>query len=82
MPVTKLSKKYQITIPRSVREVLGLEQGVRLNIRAKGGRKIVLEPLRKSLVSKYKGLSKDVWRKLGGTDEYLNKERTIWERAK
>ncbi len=42
----KLSSKYQITIPRDVREALGLEAGDRLYIGREGG-KLVLRPLPK-----------------------------------
>lgn len=42
----KLSSKYQITIPKDVRESLGLEAGDRLYIGHEGG-KLVLHPLPK-----------------------------------
>lgn len=79
MPIGKLSKKYQITVPKEVREKLSLEKGSKVSIRGEGDDKAVLEPV-DSLVEKYKGLGKEAWKELGGTDEYLNRERDSWSR--
>lgn len=70
MPTSKLSRKYQITVPKEVREKLGLEKGSKVIIRGEGDDKAVLEPV-DSLVEKYEGLGKKVWEKLGGADEIL-----------
>lgn len=79
MPTSKLSKKYQITVPKKIREKLGLKKGSKVSIRKKEGDKAVLEPA-DSLVEKYKGLGKKVWKKLGGADNYLKEERSSWNR--
>ena len=81
MPISKLSKKYQITVPKKIREKLGLKKGSKVSIKQKGKNKAVLEPT-ESLVEKYKGLGKDTWKKLGGADQYLKQERTSWNRKK
>ncbi len=46
MTYVKISSKYQITIPKDVREALGLEAGDRLYVGCEGG-KLVLRPLPK-----------------------------------
>jgi len=46
MTYAKVSSKYQITIPKDVREALGLEAGDRLYIGLEGS-KVVLRALRK-----------------------------------
>jgi len=46
VPYLKLSSKHQITIPKDVREALGLKAGDRLYIAREGG-KLVLRPLPK-----------------------------------
>lgn len=79
MATSKLSKKYQITIPKKVREKLGLKKGSKVSIKEKGGGQAVLEPV-DSLTEKYKGLGKEAWNKLGGADNYLNQERISWDR--
>lgn len=81
MPTSKLSKKYQITVPKEIREKLGLKKGSKVSIKKKGENKAVLEPT-ESLVEKYKGLGKDTWKKLGGTEQYLKQERNSWNRNK
>ena len=44
MELVKVTRKYQVTIPKSVREELGIRVGDSLIVRVEGGR-IVLEPL-------------------------------------
>jgi AbrB family looped-hinge helix DNA binding protein len=46
MESVKLSPKYQVVIPRKVREALGLRPGVKLQVFAYGDR-VELVPLRK-----------------------------------
>lgn len=79
MATSKLSKKYQITIPKKVREKLGLKKGSKVSIKEKGSGRAVLEPV-DSLTEKYKGLGKETWKKLGGADKYLSQERSLWDR--
>ena len=46
MTYVKISSKYQITIPKDLRESLGLEAGDRLYI-GREGEKVVMKPLPK-----------------------------------
>jgi len=46
MSYVKLSSKYQITIPKDIREAFGLQAGDRLYLGREGG-KLVLRPLPK-----------------------------------
>jgi len=46
MSYVKISSKYQITIPKDVREALGLEAGDKLYV-GREGTKLVLRPLPK-----------------------------------
>lgn len=79
MATSKLSKKYQITVPKEVRKKLNLKKGSKVSIKGKGPDKAVLEPV-DNLVERYKGLGKKVWEKLGGADNYLKQERDSWSR--
>jgi len=45
MTYVKISSKYQITIPKDLRETLGLEAGDRLYI-GREGEKVVMKPRR------------------------------------
>ena len=46
---------------------------------------VMLRPLRKyghrvSLAEYYRGYAKETWKKLGGGERYLKKERASWDR--
>ena len=77
MTTTKISSKNQLTVPKSILNLL----------RLKGGRKVILEPrqegilirpLTKSVVEEYYGYARETWGKLGGGERYLKRERTAW----
>jgi len=52
----KVTRKFQVTIPREVRELLGIRVGDVLRVRVEGG-KIVLEPLKPALGDPVENLS-------------------------
>ncbi len=69
---TIVSEKGQITIPKAVRDQLGLRNGTRLEITAERGRLIGIKAVDADVVSRWRGRGKlPVGRT---TDEYL---RTI-----
>ncbi len=45
MKKVKVTRKYQVTIPREIRELLGIRAGDELRVTVEGNR-IVLEPLK------------------------------------
>ncbi|BDB99814.1 AbrB/MazE/SpoVT family DNA-binding domain-containing protein [Saccharolobus caldissimus] len=47
MPETIVTRKYQVTIPKEVREALGIKVGDRLLVKVEDG-KIIMEPIRAS----------------------------------
>jgi len=51
MPSAKLTSKGQITVPKEVRKVLGLETGDRLAFRIRGDGTVVVEPETVDLMS-------------------------------
>jgi AbrB family looped-hinge helix DNA binding protein len=63
MPETIVTRKYQVTIPKEVREALGIKVGDRLIVKVENG-KIVMEPVRAS--DALKRLSTIADRYLGG----------------
>lgn len=77
MNVTKLTSKFQITIPADIRRRLGLHQGDAVVIDLEGN-KAVLRPVHGGHVQRMSGLGKDVWAKLGGGGAYLQSERESW----
>lgn len=73
----KVSSKYQIVIPREVREKLNLKAGDKLIIKT-NNEKIIIYPQPKSYAKYSLGLGKETWK---GTDatEYVRKERETWK---
>jgi len=70
---SKVSRKYQITIPRKIREIAGIEKNDRVYFQVDDEDKIILKVLKKSWVDTYAGISKGVFsRKL------IKKERSSW----
>ncbi len=78
MSIVKISSKNQITIPKSILEALRLRSGKRVVIeRRKEG--VLLRPLKRGLAEEYYGYAKETWRKLGGGEKYLRRERASWD---
>lgn len=78
MPTIKLSSKYQITIPRAVRERLELKRGSKITMVA-GEKGAILLPYPQKWTDYAWGLGKEIWK---GVDplEYIRQERTSWEK--
>lgn len=73
----KVSSKYQIVVPREVREKLNLKVGDKLIIKA-NNEKIVIYPQPKSYAKYALGLGKEIWQDIEAT-EYVRKERETWK---
>jgi len=77
MQMAKVSSKYQIVIPKKVRETLGLQPGDRLLIVTEGDKAVMrLRP--KSYAKHMRGLHKEVWPGIDAT-AYVSEERKSWE---
>ena len=78
--VVKLNAKYQITIPKSVREKLKVKAGDRLLLDVQDG-VMVLIPEPKRYADYLQGLHGEIWK---GVDvkKYLNREREAWVNAR
>ena len=75
--ITKVSKKFQIVIPKKIRETIGISEGDELSIDMDDDR-IIIKVRPKSYTKKLKGLHKDLWK---GVDpkEYVKAEREGWK---
>ena len=75
MTTAKLGGRYQIVVPKDVREALQLKPGDRLEIRAENG-KVVMTP-KSSHTSRLFGKHRQLWQ---NTDpvEYVRHERESW----
>jgi len=77
MSVVKVSRKYQIVIPRKIREALGLQPGDRLLLRLENDR-VVMRLRTRSLARHLRGLHKEVWQDVDALS-YVEQERASWE---
>ena len=74
--VVKVSSKYQVVLPRPVREALDLRVGDEV-IFVVDGSKVLLRPRPASFTEAMRGLHREVWEGQD-VDEWLEQERTAW----
>ncbi|HEX9830381.1 MAG TPA: AbrB/MazE/SpoVT family DNA-binding domain-containing protein [Thermodesulfobacteriota bacterium] len=80
MDSTKLSKKYQIVVPKAVREKMKLRAGEEVHMYSVDENRALLVKQPKDYVAALEGLGKEVWQALGGADKYLKEERASWQK--
>lgn len=80
MNTAKLSKKYQIVVPREVRKQMNLRQGARVALYPLDDERAILMKYPSNHVGALKGLGAEVWRSLGGAEKYIKEERASWEK--
>jgi len=73
----KVSSKYQVVIPREIREKMGLEKGDELTVDLEG-ETITMRRRPKSFTEYTEGLHKGVWGD-EDADQYLHRMRGEWE---
>ncbi len=70
----RLSTKYQLVVPKAVREALQLEPNSTLLFLIEGDQ-VILRPQPASFAAALRGLHKELWTK---PEEWLEKERATW----
>ncbi|MDP2641276.1 MAG: AbrB/MazE/SpoVT family DNA-binding domain-containing protein [Candidatus Yanofskybacteria bacterium] len=80
MDKAKLSKKYQIVVPKEVRKKMGLRVGESVSVYSVDKERAMLVKHPKSYADALQGLGKEVWEALGGADKYIKEERGSWEK--
>lgn len=80
MNKTKLSRKYQVVIPKAVREQMRLRVGESVAVYGVDEHRAVLVKRPKDYVAALEGLGKEVWDALGGADKYIHRERASWQK--
>lgn len=78
MSETTISPKYQIVIPKEVREKAKIKEGQKLNVYSLGD-SIVLTPKPKNYTEKMLGLGKEIWKNVDPL-EYIRRERADWDK--
>lgn len=72
----RVSRKYQIVIPKQTREALNINRGDKLVVSVKDGQ-IIMKPMPNNYTEYMRGLHKEVWEDVD-TAEYLEEERKTW----
>ncbi len=79
MPLTKVSHKFQVVIPKNIRELLGISKGDILQVYEKDD-EIVMKKIKSTeplSLKDLKGLGKEIWKDID-FEEYIRKERESW----
>ena len=79
MPLTKVSHKFQVVIPKNIRELLGISKGDMLQVYEKDD-EIVMKKIKHTeplSLKDLKGLGKEIWENTD-VEEYVKKERESW----
>lgn len=77
--ITKLSQKYQVVIPKEIRQRMRLKAGMSVTLQPLDENRAVLVKQPKDYVAALSGLGQDVWKKLGGVN-YIKRERQRWDK--
>jgi len=72
----KVSSKYQVVIPKDIRERFGVEEGEEMIVDIED-KKIVMKKAPTRLVDMMKGLHREVWKDIIA-EKYIDKERESW----
>jgi len=72
----RVSGKYQVVIPKKIREALNISKGDELVVSVKDGQ-ILMRPKPKNYTEYMRGLHKEVWRDVEAA-EYIAEERKAW----
>ncbi len=79
MPLIKVSHKFQVVIPKDIREPLGISKGDTLQIYKKDI-EIVMEKIETRMplsLKDLKELGKEIWKDVNA-EKYIKKERESW----
>lgn len=78
--LTTLSAKYQIVIPKVVRQRMRLSAGMRVSVYPLDEDRAVFVKHPADPVAALRGLGRDLWHSLGGGTRYIKGERASWKR--
>ena len=73
----KVSKRFQIAVPRVAREQLNIQSGDRLLVDIQDGMLILL-PQPQNYTAQLQGLHREIWEGVD-TNDYISGERAAWD---
>lgn len=79
MPLTKVSHKFQVVIPKDIRELLGISKGDILQVYEKDDEIVMkkVEAEKQLSLKNLKGLGREIWKNID-VEEYIKEERESW----
>lgn len=75
--IVKVGKRYQVVIPKQIREQLRVSIEDELVVSVRDSR-IIMQPRPRRYSEYIRGLGKEIWKGIEAT-EYVRKEREAWE---
>lgn len=72
----RVSKKYQVVIPKQARDALKIDRGDELIVSIRAGQ-VIMKPKPKSYTGYMRGLHKNLWKDVDAA-KYVEKEREAW----
>ena len=73
----RVSKKYQVVIPKQARDALKIDRGDELVVSIREGQ-VIMKPKPKNYTEHMRGLHKNLWKDVDAT-KYVEKEREAWK---
>ena len=80
MNIAKLSSKYQIVIPKILRDRMKLKQGMSVVLYPLDNERAILVKHPTNYTDALEGLGKEIWKSLGNSVKYIKQERASWEK--
>ncbi len=80
MPIAKVSHKFQVVIPKEIRDILNISRGDTLEVYEKNHEVIMKKSQMKRPLNlrDLKGLGKEIWKDVD-VEDYVKKERESWQ---
>jgi len=78
MAKTTISQKYQVVIPKEIRQKIKISEGQELYVYSVGN-SIIMSPSPKSYSEKMLGLGQEIWKNIDPL-EYISRERAGWDK--
>ncbi len=79
MATTTVSIKYQIVLPKEARMKTPFKPGAKVEVTALDADRIMITRAGGDRLKRMRGMGKELWRKAGGAEQYLKKERASWD---
>lgn len=80
MAIATLSTKYQIVVPKEIREKMNLKAGSTISVYPIDENQAIIRRNPEDIVEATRGIGKEAYKSLGGAEAYLKRERESWNK--